>query len=678
MAVPDEIAARVDALREQIRYHNERYHLLDAPEISDADYDALVIELRALEEEFPELITPDSPTQIIGAPASATFAAVVHRAPMMSLDNAFSFDELVAWGTRAERGLTAAGAGPMRFVCELKIDGLAMSVRYENGRLVQAATRGDGRTGEDVTANVKTIKALPHRLEGAPEVLEVRGEVYMPVAAFDNLNKRQAEAGDRLFANPRNSAAGSLRQKDPKITASRELSIWCYQLGEVQGGPEFTSHHETLDTLRELGLPVNPEIRTLDTLEAVYEYCSGWEHQRHSLPYEIDGVVVKIDDLAQREALGATSHAPRWAIAYKFPPEERVTTLRDIMVSIGRTGKATPFAMLEPVFVGGSTVGLATLHNEDQVRLKDVRPGDKVVVRKAGDVIPEVVKPVLAERPKGSKPWVFPKICPCPLQSPLTRAEGESDTFCTHPDCPNQRDQRIIHFASRGAMDIEGVGERTVFLFSKAGLVHDPGDIYSLRKEDLLGFEGFGEISVNNLLAAIEASKQRPLANLLIALGIKHLGGAGATLLARTFGHLDSIAGASEADLAAVPGIGPTIAASVHRWFNDPRNQPLLEKLHIAGVDLGRVEVSRVPQVLAGKSVVVTGTLEGFSREAAEEAIVARGGKAPGSVSKKTTAVVVGREPGAAKLTKAEDLGVPVLDEAGFVELLETGEVPVG
>ncbi|HTN79225.1 MAG TPA: NAD-dependent DNA ligase LigA [Acidimicrobiales bacterium] len=678
MAVPDEITARVDALREQVRYHNERYHVLDDPEISDADYDALVQELRGLEEEFPEIVTPDSPTQLVGATASATFASVTHRVPMMSLDNAFSFEELVAWGTRAERGLMAADAGPMRFVVELKIDGLAMSVRYEGGRLVQAATRGDGRTGEDVTENVKTIKALPHRLKGAPPVLEVRGEVYMPVAAFDALNKRQAEAGDRLFANPRNSAAGSLRQKDPRITASRELSMWCYQLGEVEGGPQFTSHHATLDTLRELGLPVNPEIRTVDTLDAVYEYCRRWEHERHALPYEIDGVVVKIDDLAQRDALGATSHAPRWAIAYKFPPEERITTLRDIMVSIGRTGKATPFAMLEPVFVGGSTVGLATLHNEDQVRLKDVRPGDKVVVRKAGDVIPEVVKPVLAERPKGSKPWVFPKVCPCPLQSPLTRAEGESDTFCTHPDCPNQRDQRIIHFASRGAMDIEGLGERTVFLFSNAGLVHDAGDIYSLRKEDLLGFEGFGEISANNLLSAIEASKQRPLANLLIALGIKHLGGAGATLLARTFGHLDSIAQASEADLAAVPGIGPTIAASVHRWFHDPRNQPLLEKLRAAGVDLGRVEVSRVPQVLAGKSVVVTGTLDGFSREAAEEAIVARGGKSPGSVSKKTTAVVVGREPGAAKLTKAEELGVPILDETGFVKLLETGEVPVG
>jgi DNA ligase (NAD+) len=678
MAVPDEINARVDALRTQIRYHNERYHEFDDPEISDADYDALVRELRALEDDFPELITPDSPTQQVGGAASATFAAVTHRVPMMSLDNAFSFDELVAWGTRAERGLAAADAGPMRFVCELKIDGLAMSLRYENGRLVQAATRGDGRTGEDVTANVKTIKAVPHRISGAPPVLEVRGEVYMPVAAFDALNKRQAEAGDHLFANPRNSAAGSLRQKDPKITASRELSMWCYQLGEVEGGAEFTSHHETLDTLSELGLPVNPEIRTLDALDAVYEYCRRWEHERHALPYEIDGVVVKIDDLAQRTVLGSTSHAPRWAIAYKFPPEERVTTLRDIMVSIGRTGKATPFAMLEPVFVGGSTVGLATLHNEDQVRLKDVRPGDKVVVRKAGDVIPEVVKPVLSERPKGLRRWVFPKVCPCPLKSPLTRVEGESDTFCTHPECPNQRDQRIIHFASRGAMDIEGLGERTVFLFSKAGLVHDPGDIYRLRKEDLLGFEGFGEISANNLLAAIEASKQRPLANLLIALGIKHLGGAGATLLARTFGHLDAIAEAGEPDLASVAGIGPTIATSVHQWFHDPRNQPLLDKLHAAGVDLGRVEVSRVPQVLAGKSVVVTGTLDGFSREEAEEAILARGGKSPGSVSKKTTAVVVGREPGAAKLTKAEELGVPILDEAGFVKLLERGEVPVG
>jgi DNA ligase (NAD+) len=678
MAVPDEISGRVDELRAQIRYHNERYHVLDEPEISDADYDALARELRALEEEFPELVTPDSPTQQVGGAPSATFAAVTHRVPMMSLDNAFSFDELVAWGTRAERGLAAANAGPMRFVCELKIDGVAMSVRYENGQLVQAATRGDGRTGEDVTANVRTIKAVPRRIDNAPPVLEVRGEVYMPVAAFAALNERQAESGDRLFANPRNSAAGSLRQKDSKITASRKLAMWCYQLGQVEGGPTVTSHHETLRMLESLGLPVNPEIRTLDGLDAVYQYCADWQERRHSLPYEIDGVVVKIDDLAQRDLLGSTSHAPRWAIAYKFPPEEQVTTLNDIMVSIGRTGKATPFAMLEPVFVGGSTVGLATLHNEDQVRLKDVRPGDKVVVRKAGDVIPEVVKPVLAERPKKSKPWVFPKTCPCPLASPLTRVEGESDTYCTHPECPNQRDQRIIHFASRGAMDIEGLGERTVYLLSNAGLVRDPGDIYYLRAEDLLSFEGFGEVSVANLLGAIEASKTRPLANLLIALGIKHLGGAGATLLARTFGHLDAIASANEADLASVAGIGPTIAASVHRWFHDPRNEPLLAKLRGADVDLGRVEVSRVPQILAGKSVVVTGTLDGFSREGAEEAIIARGGKSPGSVSKKTTAVVVGREPGASKLTKAEELGVPILDEAGFAQLLETGELPGG
>jgi len=672
---------RVAALHARIEEANYRYHVLDEPTITDAEYDRLMRELEALEAEHPELRTPDSPTRRVGAVPSREFAEVRHEVPMLSLANAFSGEEVADFARRiVERLGRATTADDLEFSVEPKFDGLAISLRYENGVFMRGATRGDGERGEDVTPNLRTVRSVPLHLRGKgwPRVLEVRGEVYMPVAAFDALNKRQAEAGDRLFANPRNSAAGSLRQKDPRITASRELSMWCYQLGEVEGGPQFTSHHATLDTLRELGLPVNPEIRTVDTLDAVYEYCRRWEHERHALPYEIDGVVVKIDDLAQRDALGATSHAPRWAIAYKFPPEERITTLRDIMVSIGRTGKATPFAMLEPVFVGGSTVGLATLHNEDQVRLKDVRPGDKVVVRKAGDVIPEVVKPVLAERPKGSKPWVFPKVCPCPLQSPLTRAEGESDTFCTHPDCPNQRDQRIIHFASRGAMDIEGLGERTVFLFSNAGLVHDAGDIYSLRKEDLLGFEGFGEISANNLLSAIEASKQQPLANLLIALGIKHLGGAGATLLARTFGHLDSIAQASEADLAAVPGIGPTIAASVHRWFHDPRNQPLLEKLRAAGVDLGRVEVSRVPQVLAGKSVVVTGTLDGFSREAAEEAIVARGGKSPGSVSKKTTAVVVGREPGAAKLTKAEELGVPILDETGFVKLLETGEVPVG
>jgi DNA ligase (NAD+) len=673
--VPEaDAVGRVEELRAQIGYHNRRYFELDEPEISDAEYDALVRELRGLEEQHPDLVTPESPTQRVGAAPSVTFAPLVHRVPMMSLDNAFDAAELEAWGSRVARGL---GGAPALYVCEPKIDGLAISLRYERGRLVQAATRGDGRVGEDVTANVATIAVVPERLPaGAPAVLEVRGEVYMPIAAFAELNHRQEEAGQRRFVNPRNSAAGSLRQKDPSITASRELAFWSYQLGEVVGGPPFASHHETLEFLSRMGLPVNPEIKTLESLDGVYEYCRWWEHHRHDLGYEIDGVVVKVDDLGQRDVLGSTSKAPRWAIAYKFPPEERTTLLRDIMVSIGRTGRATPFAVLEPVFVGGSTVGLATLHNEDQVRVKDVRPGDTVIVRKAGDVIPEVVGPVLSLRPEDSQPWVFPTICPCPLRSTLVRAEGEADTRCVEPACPYQRDQRIIHFGSRGAMDIEGLGERTVMLLSELGLVRDAADIYSLKVEDLLGREGWGEISVGNLLNAIEGSKTRPLPRLLTALGIKNLGPAAAETLAREFGTLDAIMKASEADLATTEGVGPVIAASITRWFAEEGNRAITEKLRAAGVDFGRVEVSRSPQVLAGKAVVVTGTLEGFSREEAEAAIKDRGGKSPSSVSTKTFAVVAGHEPGASKLTKAESLGLPVLDEAGFRHVLETGELP--
>src|SRR5207248_5117242 len=421
----------------------------------------------------PDLVTPDSPTQKVGAaPDTSTFAPVRHRQRVMSLDNAFSFDELLAWGKRMERYIST----DVDFVCELKIDGVAMSVVYENGRYTRAATRGDGVVGEDVTANVATIEAVPERLtlEGArlPSALEVRGEVYMPLSAFEELNQSQGEAGLRLFANPRNSAAGSLRQKDPKITASRELSFFAYQVGQIEGGPRLRRHSDTLGLLRDAGLPVNPEIRTLGSLEEVDAFCRHWLDHRHDLDYEIDGVVVKVDDLGQRAELGATSKAPRWAIAYKFPPEERTTLLKEIMVSIGRTGKATPFAMLEPVFVGGSTVSLATLHNEDQVKAKDVRPGDTVIVRKAGDVIPEVVKPVLAERPKGLKAWKFPTTCPV-CGGPLVRLDGESDTFCTNVDCPGQRWARICHFTSRGAMDIEGLGERTVSQFLEHQLIHD-------------------------------------------------------------------------------------------------------------------------------------------------------------------------------------------------------------
>ncbi|MEN9507297.1 MAG: NAD-dependent ligase LigA [Actinomycetota bacterium] len=666
---------RIEELVRQIRHHDERYYALDDPEISDADYDALVRELRALEDEHPDLVVPDSPTRRVGFGSSgATFAPVAHRVPMTSLDNAMDTDELRAWGDRVARGL---GGDAADYVCELKIDGLAISIRYEDGRYVQAATRGDGRTGEDVTANVATIGSLPMRLPaGAPTVLEVRGEIFMPLDSFEALNERTVASGQQRFANPRNAAAGSLRQKDPRITASRELSFWSYQLGELAGGPEFSSHHDTLEFLRSLGFPVNPEIRLVTSLDEVYAFCRYWQEHRHDLGYDIDGAVAKVDSLAQRDVLGFTSRAPRWAIAFKFPPEERTTLLRDIQVSIGRTGRATPFAVLEPVFVGGSTVGMATLHNEDQVRAKDVRPGDTVIVRKAGDVIPEVVGPVLTLRPEGVEPWVFPAHCPCDLRTELVRLPGEADTRCVEASCPFQRDQRIIYFASRGAMDIEGLGERTVFQLSDAGLVSDPADVYFVTVEQLLELDGFARMSAEKLVASIASSRDRPLPRVLTALGVKGLGPSASESISRAFGTLDAVMQASEADLATTEGVGPTIAASIARWFEHPGNRAMIEKLRAAGVDFGRVEVSRLPQVLAGKAVVVTGTLDGYSREEAEQAIKSRGGKSPGSVSAKTFAVVVGAEPGASKLTKATDLGVPILDLAGFERLLETGELP--
>jgi DNA ligase (NAD+) len=595
---------------------------------------------------------------------------------MMSLDNAFSLDELQAWGRRVERGV---GETDIDHVCELKIDGFAISLTYERGRLVRAATRGDGRVGEDVTPNVATIADVPARLKGrggdVPDLVEVRGEIYMPIAAFEALNQRQADGGLRLFANPRNSAAGSVRQKDPSVTASRELSLWVYALGALEGGPRLATQKEMLDWLGRLGLPVNPEIRKLANLDEVYEFCQHWLAHRHDLPYEIDGVVIKVDDRGRQNELGYTSKAPRWAIAFKFPPEERTTLLKEIQVSIGRTGRATPFAVLEPVFVGGSTVGLATLHNQDQVKAKDVRPGDTVVVRKAGDVIPEVVKPVLADRPDGLPEWEFPTECPV-CGGPLVRLPGESDTFCTNVDCPGQRWARIGHFASRGGMDIEGFGDRTVSLFLDRGLIDDIGDIYAIDWDQVRQFDGFGEVSIANLQRAIEVSKSRPLARLLTGLGIRHVGPTVAQVLARHFGNLDRIMDAPEDEIAAVEGVGPTIAKSVHEFFANDRNRAPIEKLRAAGVDLGKVERPTVAQTLEGMSIVVTGTLEHLSREQAEEAIKQRGGKAPGSVSKKTTAVVVGESPGAAKLTKAEELGVPILDEAAFQDLLESGGLP--
>jgi DNA ligase (NAD+) len=685
--------ARAEELRALIRYHNDRYHRLDDPEITDGEYDALVRELRSIEADHPDLAVPESPTSSVGAAPSALFSPVTHRVAMMSLDNAFSPEELQAWADRLAKMVPSDTA----FVCELKIDGLAVSLTYRDGRFVQAATRGDGRTGEDVTPNVATIADIPVRLADAvdppPAVIEVRGEVYMPASAFEELNRRQAEAGERLFVNPRNSAAGSLRQKDPSITAGRALSFWAYQVGQLEPaagsgtaadsslpGELAATHSDTLAWLDRAGFPVNPERSLVRGLGDVLEFCRRWEAGRHDLDYEIDGVVVKVDDLELQRRLGATSRAPRWAIAYKFPPEERTTQLLRIEVSIGRTGKATPFAVLEPVFVGGSTVSLATLHNEDQVRAKDVRPGDTVVVRKAGDVIPEVVGPVVVKGKRRKARWKFPTACPS-CGAPLVRLPGESDTFCTNLDCPGQRVQRIAHFASRSAMDIEGLGEQRVQLFVDHGVLADVADLYSFTPETFAGLEGFASVSIANLLGAIAESRSRPLHRVLIGLGIRHLGQVGSLALARALGDIDAIATADEGALAGVEGVGPVIASSVVRWLASDVNRSVVERLRRAGVNLvepdrGRSSAPVAAQTLAGKSVVVTGTLDGFTREEAEAAILARGGKSPGTVSKRTFALVVGESPGASKVTRAEQLGVTVVDGSAFTELLERGESP--
>ena len=651
---------KVDELRAQIAYHNLRYHQQDDPEISDAEFDELVRQLNQL----------DPSPQPVGAPPSDLFTPVEHLTPMMSLDNATSFEELAAWGKRMERYIDSN----VEFVCELKMDGMALSLVYTDGQLTRAATRGDGRVGEDITLNVLQIKAVPHQLNDPLPLLEVRGEIYMPVSSFKALNEEQLAKAERIFANPRNAAAGSLRQKDPSITASRNLSFFSYQL--AHGPSHFSNHGQTLDYLRTQGLPVNSTTKILSSLEEVYEFCQHWQNNRHSNDYEIDGVVIKVNDLGQRQELGSTSKAPRWAVAFKFPPEERNTLLKDIMVSIGRSGKATPFAVLEPVFVGGSTVRLATLHNQDQVALKDVRPGDTVIVRKAGDVIPEVVGPVLSKRPQGAPPWEFPKHCP-ECGADLSRTEGESDTFCTSAECPKQREQRIVHFASRGCMDIENLGERTVQLFLQRGLLKDIGDIYALDFEEIRKIEGFGEVSVTNLKNGIETSKQRPLSNLLSGLGIRHLGATGARVLAKGLHRLDNILKATQEEIAAVEGIGGVIASSVYEFFQQEANQELIERLRAAKVNFEGPKASTLPQTLSGMSVVVTGSLENFSREGAEEAVKERGGKSPGSVSKKTNAVVLGEAPGAAKITKARELKIPILNEAQFLELLETGQIPL-
>ncbi|MGH2787031.1 MAG: NAD-dependent DNA ligase LigA [Actinomycetota bacterium] len=654
---------RAAELRDTIDYHSYRYHVLDDPEVADAEYDALVGELMEIERAHPDLTTADSPTQRVGAPPSDIFAPVEHRTPMMSLDNCFSVEELGAWGRRVERLIGSASA----FVTELKMDGVAVNLIYEGGSFFKGATRGDGRVGEDITANLRTVGAVPLKLRGKPpKVLEVRGEVYMRTDDFEKLNERLGEADLRTFANPRNAAAGSLRQKDPSVTKERKLSLVCHGVGFIDG-VRLTSHWEALEMLRELGLRTNSENQRLPSLDDVYEFRAHWEEHRHDVPYEIDGVVVKVDSIAQQEELGYTAKAPRWAIAYKFPPEERTTLLEDIQVHVGRTGAVTPFARLEPVFVGGVTVTTATLHNEDEVKRKDVRIGDTVIVRRAGDVIPEVVGPVTSKRTGKERVFAMPKKCPS-CGSAIERPEGEAVARCTGIDCPSQRVERLFHFAARGAMDIEGLGYQTILTLVDKGWLEDIGDVYSLSREQLAELEGFADKSIDNLVSAIERSKKRPLGNLLYGLGIRHVGGKAAFDIAAEVGSLERLQEMTEDELVALEGIGPIIAKSIAMFFDQPRNIEVLDKLRASGVNTTSAVVKKKGP-LVGVTFVLTGSLDDFSRDEAARAIEERGGKVTSSVSKKTDYIVAGANPGS-KYDKAVQLGIEILDEIAFKKLL--------
>ncbi len=659
-------AARAEELRAQLRDASHRYYVLDAPTLSDAEYDRLFRELEQIEADHPDLITPDSPTRRVGAAPSEKFAKVTHRRQMMSLANAMTEDEFLEFDARVHRMF---GDEPVRYVVEPKLDGLAVTLRYENGRLVQGATRGDGLTGEDVTANLRTIKMVPLQLGGRPPaVFEARGEVFINKRDFVRMNEEREKAGEPTFVNPRNCAAGSLRQLDPRITAQRPLSVFFYEVGETPG-LTFTTHWEKLALLRELGLRTNPENAFCESLPEVKEKYRRMLAMRHELPYEIDGSVVKVDSEDQRRRLGAVSRTPRWAIAYKFPAEEEATTVEDIFVSVGRTGALTPVAALKPVHVGGVTVSRATLHNEDELRRKDVRVGDRVFLRRAGDVIPEIVRVILESRPAGSRPWEMPKQCPA-CGTPVVREEGEAITRCPNPTCPAKSVSRLRHFASRLAMDIEGLGVETSTQLTETGLVKTPADLYRLTYEQLVGLDRFADLSARNLLAAIEASKRRPLRHVIYALGIRMVGEATAVALARRFGSLEALMNASFEDLQSVRDVGPEVARQIHDFLALPGQREMIRQLLAAGASPEPEAAVAAAGPLAGKTVVLTGTLAQYSREAAKAEIERRGGRVSGSLSRKTDLVVAGGDAGS-KLKKAQELGVRVVDEDGFRELLK-------
>ncbi len=682
----DDLIRRVESLREQIRYHNYRYYVLDEPVISDAEYDALMRELRNLEAAHPELVTPDSPTQRVGAPPSEQFAKVQHAVPMLSLANAFDEAGIRAWYDRTLRLL--GSDAPVAFVVEPKIDGLAVTLIYRDGVLVRGATRGDGETGEDVTANLRTIPSIPLRLrlfaDGAdattnlpaiPPLLEVRGEVYMRIADFVRLNEQLAASGEKVAANPRNAAAGSLRQKDPAVTARRPLRFFAYGVGQIEG-VEVQTQWETLQYLRALGFPVNRDARRFERFEEALAYCREWMTRRDELEYEVDGVVVKIDSFAQQAELGVVGRDPRWAIAFKFPAREAVSRLLDIVVNVGRTGVITPNAVIEPVNIGGVTVRNASLHNADYIAERDIRIGDYVIVKRAGDVIPYIVGPIVARRDGSERVWQMPATCPA-CGTPLERAEGEVAYRCPNFGiCPAQITRRIEHFVSRSAMDIAGVGEKQVQLFVERGWVKDVADLYLLTPEHFNGIEGYGPKRITNLLNAIAESKDRPLHRLIVGLGIRYVGEVVAQILADRFGSLDALAAASADEIDDLEGVGPAIAASVAAYFARPESKALIAKLKRVGVrtEAKGSAAAAKGDALAGKTFVITGTLPSLSREEASALIAAHGGKVSGSVSKKTDYLVVGSDPGGTKLTKAQELGIPMLDEAGLLALIGAGE----
>ncbi|MCA3183900.1 NAD-dependent DNA ligase LigA [Cupriavidus sp.] len=679
-------AERVQWLRAELERHSYQYYVLDEPTIPDAEYDALFSELQALETEHPDLLTDDSPTQRVGGAPLAAFDTVRHRVPMLSLNNGFEDEDVVNFDRRCAQGLgKAAVAAPaddlfgaadadenaVEYSCELKFDGLAMSLRYEDGRFVQAATRGDGETGEDVTANVRTIKAIPLKLRGkAPAVLEVRGEVFMYRADFDKLNARQAEAGEKTFVNPRNAAAGSLRQLDPRITAKRPLSFFAYGLGELQGADRPATHSVMLDGFAALGLPVCDERRVVKGAQGLLSFHRDIGERRDQLPYDIDGVVYKVNAIPEQEQLGFVSRAPRFALAHKFPAQEMTTTVEDIEVQVGRTGAITPVARLAPVFVGGVTVTNATLHNEDEIRRKDVHIGDTVIVRRAGDVIPEVVAVVLERRPADARAFVMPTACPV-CGSHVEKLEGEAIARCTGGlICAAQRKQALIHFAQRRAMDVDGLGDKIVEQLVDMGIVRTPADLYKLGVAKLAALDRMADKSATNLVEAIDKSRETTLNRFIFALGIRHVGEATAKDLAKHFGKLDNLLAADEAALLEVNDVGPVVAQSIANFLAESHNVEVIEQLRAAGVHWVESEpTARAPLPLAGKTIVLTGTLPTLSREDAKEKLEAAGAKVAGSVSKKTDYVVAGAEAGS-KLEKAQTLGVPVLDEDGMLKLL--------